>query len=138
MFQGKVSQKNTGLNFQRFSSKFFMKLLDKKDYNWIFSNRLKKQMKAAKQLGILLVAFLVLWLPYFIIFIVVAFCSECVPEYLNNISVWLGYMNSAINPLLYSLCHTDFKDSFRRMFKMYPNEKRQKKMLIKLINYSNK
>lgn len=85
-----------------------------------FSPRLKQQIKAAKQLGILLLAFLITWMPYSITFIVVAFCSNCVSENVSTATLWLGYINSSINPILYPLCNSSFKNAFRKMFRMSP------------------
>ena len=90
-----------------------------------FSLRLKQQIKAAKQLGLLLSAFLATWMPYFIIFIVVAFCHDCVSENVSTLTVWLGYLNSSINPILYPLCNSGFKHAFRQLLHL-PNKKRNR------------
>lgn len=97
------------------------------------SIRLSQQIKAAKQLGILLLAFLCTWMPYFVIFIVVAFCPECIPENIYLLTVWLGYFNSSINPILYPLCNSSFKNAFRKMFHLSYNQYDQYK-LVKILN----
>jgi histamine receptor H1 len=95
------------------------------------SSRLKQQIKAAQQLGILLAAFLLTWLPYFVIFIVVAFCANCVSDNITVLTVWLGYFNSSLNPILYPLCNSAFKSTFRRILKI-PS---RRKDIHKLLNY---
>ncbi|RNA05878.1 histamine H1 receptor, partial [Brachionus plicatilis] len=90
----------------------------------VYSARLKQQIKAAKQLGILILAFLITWMPYFITFIVVAFCSDCISDNLSAITLWLGYLNSAINPILYPQCNSSFKHAFRRMLRISPKRRK--------------
>ena len=48
---------------------------------------LNNQIKAAKQLAILLLAFIITWLPYFITFIVIAFCPKCVTTEFMSITI---------------------------------------------------
>ncbi|CAF0714980.1 unnamed protein product [Brachionus calyciflorus] len=115
--------------------RFIPKKKSKKD---IYSVRLKQQIKAAKQLGILILAFLITWMPYFITFIVVAFCSDCVSDNLSSLTLWLGYLNSAINPLLYPQCNSSFKHAFRRMLRISPKRKKNQNDIIKLMHNTYK
>lgn len=96
--------------------------------------RLSKQIKAARQLGILLGAFLITWMPYFVVFIVVAFCPTCVSDNIYTVTIWLGYFNSAINPILYPLCNSAFKHAFRKMFHLPLYNKYQ---FINIMNYTS-
>jgi hypothetical protein len=82
----------------------------------LISLRLKHQRRAAKKLGILVLAFLITWMPYSITFIVIAFCPECISTNLYSTTIWLGYLNSSINPILYPLCSNSFRTAFREMF----------------------
>lgn len=109
-----------------------------KDKHDVYSARLKQQIKAAKQLGILILAFLITWMPYFITFIVVAFCSDCVSDNLSAVTLWLGYLNSAINPILYPQCNSSFKHAFRRMLRISPKRKKNRMDIIKLMHNSYK
>lgn len=40
--------------------------------------------------------------------------DECVPGWLFTIAFWLGYANSAVNPLLYAAVSRDFRLAFRK------------------------
>jgi hypothetical protein len=80
------------------------------------SRSLKKELKAARQLGMLVGAFTVTWLPYFILFLVVAWCHHCVSDTIYTGSIWLGYLNSTLNPLIYPLCNKHFRRAFRKIF----------------------
>ena len=97
------------------------------------SIRLTQQIKAAKQLGVLLAAFILAWIPYFVIFIVVAFCSDCVSDSVFLLTVWLGYINSSINPLLYGLCNSGFRSAFKKIFKISTLKQKNRNELEKII-----
>jgi histamine receptor H1 len=60
-------------------------------------------------------AFVLCWLPYFVLFTVIAFCSDCVNPIVHTATIWLGYINSTFNPILYPLCNTNFKRAFKKM-----------------------
>ncbi|XP_034022087.1 histamine H1 receptor [Thalassophryne amazonica] len=79
------------------------------------SLRINKEHKAAKQLGFIITAFLLCWIPYFIAFMVMAFCRECVHHDLHMFTIWLGYINSTLNPFIYPLCNGNFKRVFRNI-----------------------
>ncbi|XP_029989379.1 histamine H1 receptor [Sphaeramia orbicularis] len=81
----------------------------------IQSLRIHKEHKAAKQLGFIIAAFLLCWIPYFIAFMVMAFCKECVRHDLHMFTIWLGYMNSTLNPFIYPLCNGNFKRVFKNI-----------------------
>ena len=78
---------------------------------------LAKEKKAATQLGVIVGAFILCWMPYFTLFMVVAYYGE-VNNALFTTAIWFGYFNSALNPILYPLCNANFKRAFKRMLGM--------------------
>lgn len=82
------------------------------------SLRIHKEHKAAKQLGFIIAAFLLCWIPYFIVFMVTAFCRDCVHHDLHMFTIWLGYFNSTLNPFIYPLCNGNFKRVFKNFLKI--------------------
>lgn len=78
--------------------------------------RVHKERKAARQLGFIICAFMVCWIPYFITFMVMALCNTCVHHDLHMFTIWLGYINSTLNPFIYPLCNENFKRVFKRIF----------------------
>uniref|UniRef100_A0ABI7X7S9 G-protein coupled receptors family 1 profile domain-containing protein n=1 Tax=Felis catus TaxID=9685 RepID=A0ABI7X7S9_FELCA len=74
----------------------------------------KRERKAAKTLGITVVAFLISWLPYMIDSLIDSFGGFVTPSYVYEILCWFAYYNSAVNPLIYAL----FYPWFRRAIKL--------------------
>ena len=76
---------------------------------------LNKERKAAKQLGIIVGCFITCWLPYFISFLIIAYCPTCVHGYVHYSLIWLGYLNSTMNPFIYPLCNSNFRKAFKKL-----------------------
>ncbi|KAL7044470.1 hypothetical protein ACKWTF_001916 [Chironomus riparius] len=71
--------------------------------------------KAAVTVGVIMGVFLVCWMPFFCVNIVAAFCKTCIGETTFKILSWLGYSNSAFNPIIYSIFNTEFRKAFKRI-----------------------
>lgn len=80
--------------------------------------RVHKERKAARQLGFIIGVFMVCWIPYFITFMVMALCDTCVHHDLHMFTIWLGYINSTLNPFIYPLCNENFKRVFKKIFRL--------------------
>ncbi|KAF3850320.1 hypothetical protein F7725_020039, partial [Dissostichus mawsoni] len=74
-----------------------------------------RERKATKTLGIILGAYIVCWLPFFIYTLVVSACDSCFHPGLFDIFTWLGYLNSLINPIIYTMSNEDFKRAFHKL-----------------------
>uniref|UniRef100_H2RVW1 Histamine H3 receptor n=1 Tax=Takifugu rubripes TaxID=31033 RepID=H2RVW1_TAKRU len=80
------------------------------------SYRLSRDKKIAKSLAIIVCIFGICWAPYTLLMIIRAACSgTCVADYWYEITFWLLWLNSAINPFLYPLCHSSFRRAFSKI-----------------------
>ncbi|XP_058163047.1 5-hydroxytryptamine receptor 1B [Dasypus novemcinctus] len=78
-----------------------------------------RERKATKTLGIILGAFIVCWLPFFIISLVLPICKDACWFHLAifDFFTWLGYLNSLINPIIYTMSNEDFKQAFHKLIR---------------------
>ncbi|XP_037812327.1 octopamine receptor Oamb isoform X1 [Lucilia sericata] len=77
--------------------------------------RFKVETKAAKTLAIIVGGFIFCWLPFFTMYLIRAFCDHCIQPTVFSVLFWLGYCNSAINPLIYALFSHEFRIAFKRI-----------------------
>ncbi|KAK5869804.1 hypothetical protein PBY51_024494 [Eleginops maclovinus] len=78
---------------------------------------LSNEQRASKVLGIVFLLFVVMWCPFFITNITSVLCTSCdvhVIAHLMEIFVWVGYVSSGINPLVYTLFNKTFREAFSR------------------------
>nr|XP_020668564.1 5-hydroxytryptamine receptor 1D [Pogona vitticeps]XP_020668566.1 5-hydroxytryptamine receptor 1D [Pogona vitticeps] len=78
-----------------------------------------RERKATKTLGIILGAFIVCWLPFFVVSLLMPICQDACWTHpvLYDIFTWLGYLNSLINPVIYTAFNEDFKQAFQKMIR---------------------
>lgn len=78
--------------------------------------RLSRDKKVAKSLAIIVGIFGICWAPYTLLMIIRAGChGQCISEFWYETSFWLLWVNSAVNPVLYPLCHSSFRRAFIKL-----------------------
>ncbi|XP_051505873.1 histamine receptor H2a [Myxocyprinus asiaticus] len=75
-----------------------------------------REHKATVTLAVVLGAFLVCWFPYFTFFTVMGIRNEeNPPRTMQSVVLWLGYANSAVNPVLYATLNRDFRSAYIKL-----------------------
>jgi len=75
----------------------------------------KREKKAAKTLAIVTGAFILCWLPFFIIALIMPVCNGCIDNYVFEFFLWLGYFNSTLNPIIYTVFSPEFRQAFKKI-----------------------
>uniref|UniRef100_A0A673CRP0 Trace amine-associated receptor 1 n=1 Tax=Sphaeramia orbicularis TaxID=375764 RepID=A0A673CRP0_9TELE len=71
------------------------------------------QNKATKTLAVIMGSFLSFWTLFFVCNIVDPFIGYATPPELFDTLVWIGYLNSTVNPLIYAFFYSWFRKAFR-------------------------
>ncbi|XP_060103247.1 alpha-2C adrenergic receptor [Heteronotia binoei] len=68
-------------------------------------------------LAVVMGVFVLCWFPFFFSYSLYGLCREAcqVPEPLFKFFFWIGYCNSALNPLIYTVFNQDFRRAFQRI-----------------------
>lgn len=74
--------------------------------------------KTAKSLGIVMIVFVICWTPFFVSSILFNYCVPCMPFLhskpgIPTVVKWLHYLNSALNPILYTFFNPSYRVAFR-------------------------
>ncbi|NXP13280.1 HRH1 protein, partial [Thinocorus orbignyianus] len=105
-----------GLTYLRKKTQRSLHTQSKRHVHGLHGNR---ERKAAKQLGVIMAAFMLCWIPYFVLFMVIAFHGHKQFSHLHMFTIWLGYVNSTLNPFLYPLCNQNFKKTFKKILHIH-------------------
>lgn len=75
----------------------------------------KRERKAAKTLAIITGAFIICWLPFFIMAVLLPIYKDLFKEYMVSLFLWLGYFNSTLNPIIYTIFSPEFRHAFKKI-----------------------
>ncbi|XP_043199137.1 5-hydroxytryptamine receptor 2B-like [Amphibalanus amphitrite] len=77
----------------------------------------KRERKAAKTLAIVTGAFIVCWLPFFVTALMLPLCGDwcSFSDVMMSVFLWLGWFNSTLNPIIYTIFSPDFRQAFKKI-----------------------
>uniref|UniRef100_A0A1B0FY48 G-protein coupled receptors family 1 profile domain-containing protein n=1 Tax=Phlebotomus papatasi TaxID=29031 RepID=A0A1B0FY48_PHLPP len=86
----------------------------------IASSKMRRERKAARTLGIIMSAFLACWLPFFLWYVIHVLCGHncSIPRIVVGVVFWIGYFNSALNPVIYAYFNREFRAAFKKTLQL--------------------
>ena len=83
------------------------------------SMELANEHKATRVLAVVFICFFICWTPFFLSNITYAACGQnCgLPNWLGSVFLWLGYISSTINPIIYTIFNRRFRQAFWRILR---------------------
>lgn len=80
---------------------------------------MRQERKAAKTLSVIMGCFCACWCPFFFFNILDPMVGYRIPFTIWQLAVWLGYVNSTINPFLYYFFNRTFRRAFIKVILCY-------------------
>uniref|UniRef100_A0A914VBF9 G-protein coupled receptors family 1 profile domain-containing protein n=1 Tax=Plectus sambesii TaxID=2011161 RepID=A0A914VBF9_9BILA len=91
---------------------------------------IRRETRATKLVATVMVVFLVCWLPFFTLNMIKVY-KLWYGDWSTDLEVWfhwftaLGYLNSSLNPIIYTMINQKFRSSFRRLIGLRSRRKRE-------------
>ncbi|NXH20624.1 ADA2A protein, partial [Bucco capensis] len=84
---------------------------------WRRKTRINREKRFTFVLAVVIGVFILCWFPFFFLYSLGALCPQhCkVPDGVFQFFFWIGYCNSSLNPVIYTVFNQDFRKAFRRL-----------------------
>lgn len=80
---------------------------------------MKRDMRIAVTIALVIGFFVIAWLPFFVVQLLLVFCSECAPRIFDSklllANKFMHYSNSAVNPIVYAVKIPEFRRAFQQL-----------------------
>uniref|UniRef100_A0A7E4ZZZ5 G_PROTEIN_RECEP_F1_2 domain-containing protein n=1 Tax=Panagrellus redivivus TaxID=6233 RepID=A0A7E4ZZZ5_PANRE len=97
-----------------------------------------RERKALKTIGIVVLGFISCWMPFFVMYLIEVFVVSVSDSYvfklLNEFFLWLGYSNSVLNPIIYTMYNGDFRRCFRDLLGFGCCQHHRRSMSVKKLH----
>nr|ANO39126.1 GCR424 [Schmidtea mediterranea] len=76
----------------------------------------RKEQRATKRMALIIIGFILCWIPFTVMYLTRSlFPTITYNDHTIKFFIWLGYSNSGINPILYTIFNLDFRKSFKKI-----------------------
>ncbi|NXU29953.1 ADA2C protein, partial [Thalassarche chlororhynchos] len=84
---------------------------------WRRKTQVNREKRFTFVLAVVIGVFVLCWFPFFFLYSLGALCPQrCkVPDGVFQFFFWIGYCNSSLNPVIYTVFNQDFRKAFRRL-----------------------
>ncbi|CAJ0583806.1 unnamed protein product, partial [Mesorhabditis spiculigera] len=96
-----------------------------------------RERKALKTIGIVVLGFIICWMPFFVLYLAEVFtniASYRLFTLANEFFLWLGYSNSVLNPIIYTMYNGDFRRCFRDLLSFGCIQHHRRTMSVKKLH----
>lgn len=75
-----------------------------------------RERRATKRMAMIMACFCFCWWPFVFMYTIRSFCKNCpIDTHFQAAIIWLGYANSSLNPILYTIFNEDFRKAFQKI-----------------------
>ena len=75
-----------------------------------------REQRATKRMAMIMACFCFCWWPFLFMYVIRSFCKACpIDVHFQSAIIWLGYANSSLNPILYTIFNEDFRKAFQKI-----------------------
>lgn len=79
---------------------------------------LKRDMRVIVTIALVVLFFVISWMPFFIVNLVATYCMDCIRSFSTELLLFMKFMhfsNSAVNPIVYAVKIPEFRRAFRQL-----------------------
>uniref|UniRef100_A0A0M3HU28 G_PROTEIN_RECEP_F1_2 domain-containing protein n=1 Tax=Ascaris lumbricoides TaxID=6252 RepID=A0A0M3HU28_ASCLU len=97
-----------------------------------------RERKALKTIGIVVLGFIICWMPFFVLYLIEVFVEHVIESrffyVFSELFLWLGYSNSVLNPIIYTMYNGDFRRCFRDLLSFGCVQQHRRTMSVKKLH----